>query len=255
MQGTLALLLGGILILSSCHSNRRVDVYDGFESQELSPIWSDWRFLPGAVEIQSEIIKYGKFACKITLRPGDQMDDEKGTILERAELAELPDLVSLEELDYAYSFSLFIPQDFPIVATRLIIAQWKQYRKSESYSVDNPVIAMRYQSGKLRIESKVGMQKTVLCEQTEELRNKWLDFKFHIRFSRGENGHIKVWMNEKAIIDYTGITAYPEKYGYTIPSYFYFKMGLYRDQIPEPMTIYIDEYRKQQLSDASPKNH
>jgi hypothetical protein len=28
-------------------------------------------------------------------------------------------------------------------------------------------------------------------------------------------------------------------------------MGLYRNVMPEPMTIYIDEYRKKQLSDGA----
>jgi hypothetical protein len=51
-------------------------------------------------------------------------------------------------------------------------------------------------------------------------------------------------------VDYKGATAYPEKAatGYPDPSLFYFKMGLYRDLMAEPMTIYIDEYRKVQLT-------
>jgi hypothetical protein len=45
------------------------------------------------------------------------------------------------------------------------------------------------------------------------------------------------------------VNAYPESAatGYTHPGRFYFKMGLYRDLMPEPMTIYIDEYRKKEL--------
>jgi hypothetical protein len=228
-----------------------VDIYDGFESKRLSAIWSDWRFLPGALEIQSEVVKHGKSACKITLRPGDQMDDEKGTILERAELAEFRDLVSHEDIYYSYSFSIFLPRDFPIVSSRLVIAQWKQYSESENFSVNNPVIALRYKSGKLRITCQVEEDKIDLYKQKVDIRNKWLDFKFHIRFSTKENGRIKAWMNEEKIVDYAGPTAYSEKYGYTTPNYFYFKIGLYRDRIPEPMTIYIDEYRKQRLYDST----
>jgi hypothetical protein len=50
-------------------------------------------------------------------------------------------------------------------------------------------------------------------------------------------------------VDYTGATADEENSatGYASPSYFYFKMGLYRDLNAEPMTVYIDEYRKRQL--------
>ena len=51
------------------------------------------------------------------------------------------------------------------------------------------------------------------------------------------------------MVDYKGVTAYPENVstGYASPSLFYFKMGLYRDVMAEPMTIYIDEYSKRQL--------
>jgi hypothetical protein len=33
---------------------------------------------------------------------------------------------------------------------------------------------------------------------------------------------------------------------------FYFKVGLYRDRMPAPMTIYVDEYRKEQLTEGLP---
>jgi hypothetical protein len=43
------------------------------------------------------------------------------------------------------------------------------------------------------------------------------------------------------VVDFRGPTAYPENSttGYRSPSLFYFKMGLYRDLMAEPMTIYI----------------
>lgn len=249
MKRKITYLLLLILTLSSCHFRRTIDVYDSFETQKLSSIWGDWRFLPGAVMMQSDVVRAGKQAVRITLRPGDQMDDEKETILERAELAETRRLVSLEDVNYSYSFSMFLPRDFPITTVRLIIAQWKQYCKSGNCDPANPVIAMRYMYGRLSVECKTGMKKEILYEQAEEIRNKWLDFKFNIRFSRGRNGRIETWLNNKKIVDYTGATAYPEKYGYPLPNYFYFKMGLYRDRMPETMTVYIDEYRKQQYSE------
>jgi hypothetical protein len=59
-----------------------IDVHDGFESNDLSPIWSNKKFLPGAFEIQSTHVRSGFSSAKITLNPGDQIDEEKGTILE-----------------------------------------------------------------------------------------------------------------------------------------------------------------------------
>ena len=51
------------------------------------------------------------------------------------------------------------------------------------------------------------------------------------------------------MVDYSGVTANAESAatGYPTPSYYYFKMGLYRDVMPQPMTLYLDEYRKRQL--------
>ena len=236
-----------ILTFIACSSDRPIDVYDGFESNKLSGIWSNEKFLPGAFEIQSTHVKSGLSAAKITLNPGDQIDKEKGTILERAELMEARRFISAEDLNYLYSFSLFLPQDFPIVPNRLIIAQWKQDCKSGDCDPGNPVVVLRYESGELKVTLQVGPKKVTLYNQTEGILNNWLDFRFQIRFSRNQQGRIKAWLNDQQIIDYTGVTAYSQIYGYPIHGRFYFKMGLYRDKMEQPMTIYLDEYKKQQL--------
>ena len=44
-------------------------------------------------------------------------------------------------------------------------------------------------------------------------------------------------------LNHPGASGYPEQ------GYIYFKMGLYRDVMQPPMTVYIDEYRKRQLRD------
>jgi hypothetical protein len=238
-----------MLSLSACHAGRSVNVYDGFEAASLSKVWTTTKFVPGAVEIQAETVRAGKSAARITLHEGDRFEagDEKSLPSERAELTESADFWALEDVSYVYSFSLFIPQDFPIVPTRLVLAQWKQRCPQTQCEPDNPLIALRYATGELRITRQAGPQSTVLYRTRDELRNKWLDFRFEIRFSRRESGHIKVWLNKTAILNYTGVTAYPEAGGYPSQNRFYFKMGLYRDRMAEPMTIYVDEYRKEQL--------
>jgi len=118
---------------------------------------------------------------------------------------------------------------------------------------DSPVLAIRYISGVLKITQDLGKHQTVLYQEPGEFRNRWLDFKFQTRFSPGENGRIKGRLGDKQVVDYTGVTANPENAatGYPSPSRFYFKMGLYRNVMTEPMTIYIDEYRKKQLPASS----
>jgi hypothetical protein len=239
-----------ICSFSLCQSASVINIYDGFETPDISENWSKDRFMSKSVAIQSDVFREGKSAVRITLREGDQLEDEKGTELERAELMESREFVSKEDCSYSYSFSMFLPEEFPIVQTRLVIAQWKQYCGNEEKCGGNsPVIAVRYIGGEMIINIMKGSEKTVLFSTTEEMRNKWLDFKFKIHFPGIEKGRIEAWLNEKQIVSYNGDIGYTEKEGYPPQSYYYFKMGLYRDTMPEPMTIYIDEYRKKQLTD------
>jgi hypothetical protein len=50
---------------------------------------------------------------------------------------------------YCYSFSLYLPADFPIVPERLVLARWKQLCKRSRCRPQNPVLAVRYQDGEL----------------------------------------------------------------------------------------------------------
>ena len=232
-----------------------VDVYDGFETRELSRIWDTSRFVRGAVTMQSEVVRAGRGAAKIVLHSGDEFEAGIGGSKdsERAELLEAEKLGSKEDTAYEYSFSMMIPADFPIVPTRLVIAQWKQDCSGHATcSDDSPVVAVRYVSGVLSITHQIARHRAALFETSENLRGKWTDFRFQIRFSTRESGRLQAWLNGRQVADYRGVNAYPENIatGYANPSRFYFKMGLYRDLMAEPMTIYIDEYRKKQLLDG-----
>jgi len=233
-----------------------VDVYDGFETARLSKVWDTDRFAPGAVTMQTNIVRAGHGAAQIVLRSRDTFEAGiKGSKdSERDELLEATKLTSKENVAYEYSFSMFMPTNFPVVPTRLVIAQWKQFcGGNDNCSDDSPVVAVRYVSGVLRITHQIGAHPTTLYQTKEELRGRWLDFKFQTRFTTNATGRVKAWLNGKLVVDYTGVNAYPENAatGYPSPSRFYFKMGLYRDLMAEPMTIYIDEYRKRELPENS----
>jgi Polysaccharide lyase len=231
----------------------RVDVYDGFETRELSEIWDTHRFERGAVTMQSEVVRAGRGAAKVVVHRLDKFEAgiNGNKDNERAELLEASRLVSKEDNTYEYSFSMWIPADFRIVPTRLVIAQWKQDCDGQANcSDDSPVVALRYASGVLQITHQIGRHRTALFETDENLRGKWTDFRFQIRFTPRESGRLQGWVNGRQVVAYRGVNAYPENAttGYASPSLFYFKMGLYRDVMAEPMTIYIDEYRKRQLT-------
>ncbi|MGD0016393.1 MAG: polysaccharide lyase [Verrucomicrobiia bacterium] len=251
LVAVLSLLSAGISCTRDTNAPA-LDVYDGFETSTLSKVWDTDRFVPGAVQMQTNIVRAGHGAAKITVHSRDKFEAgiNGNNDTERDELLEARKLTSKENEAYEHSFSMFIPTDFPIVPTRLVIAQWKQYcPKGGNCSDNSPVLAIRYISGVLKITQNIGKNQTTLYKEKGEFRNRWLDFKFQIRFSTNENGRIRAWLGDKQIVDYKGPTAYPEndQTGYASPSRFYFKMGLYRNLMPEPMTIYIDEYRKKQL--------
>ncbi len=224
-------------------------IYDGFEKNSLSDIWNQRLIAHGSLQIQSDIVRAGKHAVKITIHQGDLLQQtlKKDKTSERDELLEREDLWSEEGEGHSYSFSIFIPKNFPIVPTRLVLAQWKQYDQLGIALIDNPLIALRYVDGELFITLQTTEKKTKLFQTKEDIREKWLDFDFNIKFTRAKKGSLIIFMNKHKIVSYEGITAYAEQYNYPKPGRFYFKMGLYRDTINQPMTAYFDEYQKKPL--------
>lgn len=245
----LTLLISCLFIAVSC-KKKPIDVYDDFEVSSLKNIWSTDRMEARSFEIQSQVTRKGKSAAKITLRTGDIIEagNDSSLTSERDELEEINSLLSVNDVTYEYQFSMFLPDSFPIVPTRLIIAQWKEKCPGGYCSDDSPVLAIRYRSGKLFITLNTDSGRHKLFETNEEIRNRWLDFKFKIKFSQQADGKVIAFLNDKNIIDYKGITSYSEIRGYhSKNNRYYFKMGLYRDRMPEPMWIYIDEYRKKEI--------
>jgi hypothetical protein len=84
------------------------EIYDGFEARDLSDIWNTSKFEPGAVVIQSEMVRAGKSAAKITIRQGDRYDaadPSTGTKEnERDELLERKNLSAREEKTWSYAW-------------------------------------------------------------------------------------------------------------------------------------------------------
>lgn len=234
------------IFLFSCTSEKQI-ASDSFESVSLKDSWTSDKFIEGGFQIQSLEKRSGERAAMLQVKHGDQIEEEIGTRFERAELREAKNLISNENRNYSYKFSLMIPEGFPETETRLVIAQWKQKCRLENCDPDNPVIAVRYESGQLFITLQTDKKRQELYRNGNSVLNQWLDFRFDVRFSRNDDGVLRVWLNNQQIINFSGITAYAEKFGYPEPNEFYFKTGLYRDTMKEPMTIYFDEYSKSEL--------
>jgi hypothetical protein len=211
---------------------------------------------PNSWSLQDSVVRSGNQALQITLKPGDMLNpaSASGAASERDELSEAKGLHSVEGRFYSYKFSMFLPQDFPIVPTRLVLAQWKQVCPVAHCTRDNPVIALRYVNGELYITVQKNNHKRTLYRAKKEFRGQWLDFEFQIRFSAMANGLLRVVLNGDKIVNHRGFNAYSGGFGYSGTSSFYFKMGLYRDLMPEPMTVYFDDYQKRELFDLTALN-
>jgi hypothetical protein len=245
----LILLAVSLPVLFLILRHREIHVYDGFESVDLSSHWTKIRMMPGSFRVQSEVVRAGRSAGEITVHPGDRREEasDDGAATERDELMESWWLFAHMHRTYRYSFSLYLPPDFPIVSTRLVLAQWKQVCEWGRCRPQNPVLALRYQNGELSVTRQDDYAKSILYATKEEMRGRWLDFRFETRFSREQDGRIDGWLNGEPIVDFTGPTAY-HGHGYPAHGYVYFKTGLYRDEMQRPMTIYVDEYRKDELN-------
>ena len=232
---------------------------DGFESATLSSDWDTWRFVPGDVQMETHTARAGRQAVQITVHAGDVYEHgvSGDADSERAELTEARRLTSHENVPYEFKFSLYFPANFPIVPVRLVVAQWKQAcitadkvpeTTGPCYD-DSPVLALRYIGGELRITQDLQHRTIVLWRDKREFRRRWIDFRFQVRFTPGSSGRVKAWINNREVVNYTGATSNPDtiETGYPDPSFIYFKMGLYRNAMKDPMTIYIDEYRKRQF--------
>ncbi len=246
-----ALLFGAAIFYEIAPGHKAIHVADEFENPGLSSIWTANRMVPGAFSIEGQIVRSGHSAGSITVRSKDQYEAESrdGAASERDELMEASQLWSRMGATYAYEFSLYLPNDFPLVDTRLVVAQWKQECASGKCRPDNPILAIRYVAGLLSVTRQNDGERVTLYKSQGDIRGQWLDFRFVIRFSQGTDGEIKAWMNGQQILAFRGPTAYASP-GYSAHDPFYFKIGLYRDLMGQPMTIYLDNYRKDQCPDC-----
>lgn len=162
-----------------------IHVYDGFESSTLSWFrWSRGRFVKGSVVLQESIVLSGHRALAITVHSGDRYEaaSDIGAATERDELMESRWLYSRTKRSYVYSFSLYLPEDFEQGSERLVIAQWRQLCEARRCRPDFPILAVRYDSGRINVTRKDENGTDLLYQGKQDVRGIWLDFRFVIRF-------------------------------------------------------------------------
>jgi hypothetical protein len=207
---------------------------DGFEGKTVADFWLPGNYgtglyVPGAIQLSTNYARSGLRSAEITVREGDiEAAGDDDTRVERAELdsGHFP----LRGQEAWYGFSMLVPKDFPIVDDRLVVASCKQS------DVSRPIVAQRFQNGKhtFTVESQGRKE---LYKLPPIPLGQWVDMIYHLRYSTGTDGLVEVWMNGKKVVTYSGPAADPQA-----KNAFYHKIGLYRDRLEVPMTMYYDNY-------------
>ena len=220
-----------IAVLTACSSAKRTE--SSFENGTIDPIWSKSKLAPGSYEIVSKNAKAGTKSIKLTLKKGmlEQVGSD-GKVTERAELKERHKHCANLGETHLYKFSFFLPTDFPVIDTRLVIGQWKQDGSN------NPVVSQRLSKGRFQIVLSNRFGKKVIFElsreETKTLFGRWVDVSYKIKFDKLGSINYTFADHEGS---YNGEVYYP-----TDKPNFYFKFGLYRDQVTPSMSVFFDDY-------------
>lgn len=220
----------------------RLFLADDFESGRLAGFWlagdrGAGRYEQGAVAITDQYHRSGTHSVKLVLKKGFiRQDGGDGRFTERTELDARAHALLAQNV--WYKFSLLIPAGFPCVDNRLIISQVKQARL---FGDPIQLYAHRFRNGRHYLTIYDMANKDKKEKATFDLPalscETWHDFVFHVRFSDAPVGRVIVWMDGKQVVYFSGATASPDG-----RNRFYHKIGLYRDEWPDPMEIYFDDY-------------
>lgn len=217
----------------------KVTLKDGFEDGGLARFWrpgdsGSGRYVPEAVSFTSQYHRLGDHCVRLTLKEGYiRQNGGDGHFTERTELDAGKHAFLYQEVWYRYS--LLIPGQFPIIDNRLVLSQMKQSGFSTG-----PLVAQRFRNGRhyLTVRDLTDeTRKQQKFELPELKKEKWHDFVFQIRYSDKQDGYVNMWMNGKQVVSFAGKTAHENG-----ENRFYHKIGLYRDQWPDPMVVYFDDY-------------
>ena len=230
MQTNFLLLI--VILAFSCSSINHRTV-SNFEKGKIDKSWSKSKLSPNSYLVQKEIVRSGKYSLKLTLKKGmhEQIGND-GKKTERVELKERRQNFAKIGETHKYSFSFYLPKDFPATNTRLVLGQWKQQGKN------SPVLSQRLSKGKFQIILSNRFGKEVIFElnksKSKKLLGRWIDVSYQLTFSKKGKVKFKFAEYQREIRK--------ELLYLADQPYFYFKFGLYRDQVNEDMTIYFDDF-------------
>lgn len=229
--------------------------------------WEKWRFdkqEPWSVEIDEDNV------FKMTLETGWYLqvnhkqiytDEDKQTELsdltgkKANERTEIQATETLElGKDYICKFSFMIPEDFPLLANRLVLGQWKQRPKWDTEQ--NPLLAQRIK----RINEKDYLVFSINNSwdlswnsandiigkiDVREIQGKWIDMEYQLKFSDSQDWYLKINANGKNIVNYNWVLSSSNKEKEKRTDKIYFKFGLYRDNYDYGIKLLKEQNKKE----------
>jgi hypothetical protein len=245
-------------------------LYDGFEGGKVGSGWTGFALHKrtprpedsGSVDIVSDPVRKGKYALKLTIRPGDAVvGGDKARDKERAEFIRLNNCKKgsctlgtegAEGTELWYAWSILIPEDYKYVSAKpnyQIMGQWHdQPKPGEKPTGYSPPISVHYESSgdaqRFRIEYGLRQRGGPLQEFDAPIqKGKWVDLMFHIRFSTGSDGFVEAWRDGESFKSSSGATRLTGTNMYNSqPNYL--RLGLYRGRgQTQTNTFYYDEIR------------
>jgi hypothetical protein len=134
-----------------------------------------------------------------------------------------------------------VPPDFPIGDVRLVTSQWKQ-TCNDCAQNRSPIVAQRYRLGELRITIETPQGRQTLFRRPGPIQGRWLDLRYRIRFHLTD-GAVMAWLDGVQVVDYRG----PLGFADDLPDV-YFRLGLYRNRMAQPMVLYFDDFRTERVA-------
>ncbi|MBD2305467.1 heparin lyase I family protein [Chroococcidiopsis sp. FACHB-1243] len=199
-----------------------------------------------SAQLVNSPVRAGKQAVKFLLKKEDTRIDG----VKRAELrlGEVP-----PDSEIWYGFSVFLPANYHQDPSSEIIAQWHDLPdKNLGETWKSPALSLSTKDGKFILNRKWDSKRVTVVPEGKEVvdlglyqTGRWTDFVFHVKWSSGSNGLLKVWQDGKLVVRRNGLNNYNDARG---P---YLKIGIYKGDWknhPEKSTVserelYFDEVR------------
>ncbi len=165
--------------------------------------------------------------------------------------------------DYVCSFAFMLPKNFPLLANRLVLWQWKQNPIWDA--TQNPLLAQRIQRDDKGIDNLVftinnswdlsGKEGTETKAKIpiKKLLGKRLNMEYQVKFSDNEDGYLRINMNGENILEYNWILSSSNKEKEKWTNEIYFKFGLYRDNYDYGIKLLKERNKKDKYQNLEKK--